>query len=210
MQDITRRKFAVVILEDDITGASFSPRWTPAMLAALQANYVVKYRDVRFLAVPRPPPSTPPTPLRCTVATGQGGPALIGLFMPGGGTPRLDAGDVQAVSLYWGPMVATPRPGLKISLRLIAPDGGIVWQADIPPGATAGFPWPAWPAGPGPRDDFQVAVPADAVPGTYRLVLAAYAPGPSGLIHLYFECGGMPNGDAVLALPTVAQPLEVP
>src|SRR5690242_21955073 len=83
LADIARRKFGLVVLEHDITGETYTPRWSPAALAALQANYVLRYRDVRFLEAPQPAPERPPQAIDCTLA---GGPRLVGVFLPGGGT----------------------------------------------------------------------------------------------------------------------------
>ncbi len=205
LADIARRKFGLVVLEHDITGETYTPRWSPATLAALQANYLLRYRDVRFLEAPQPAPERPAQTRDCTLA---GGPQLVGIFLPGGG-PHLDAGDNQQISLYWaaGPAVSPPQPALKFSLRLADAGGGAAWQADLPPGAAAGHPWPDWPAGFAPRDDLNVQVPATAPPGAYRLILSAYVPQGAQFAPVPFVCadgGGGPG--LVLAAPTVARP----
>ncbi|MGI8588850.1 MAG: ArnT family glycosyltransferase [Chloroflexia bacterium] len=201
LNDIARRRFGLVVLEQDITGETDTPRWSAAGLAALQANYAVKSRDVRFLAAPRAPPAAPPDARDCALA---GGPRLVGFFLPGGGA-RLAPGDVQQLSLYWAaPATATSPEPLKFSLLLRDPQGKAAWQADLPPGAEAGRPWPSWPPGASPRDDLQVPVPATAPPGVYTLVLSAYVPGAGGLRPVPFVCGAGSAPSMTLATPRVA------
>jgi 4-amino-4-deoxy-L-arabinose transferase-like glycosyltransferase len=205
LADIARRKFGLLILEHDITGETFTPRWSPAALAALQANYATKYRDVRFLQAPAAPPAAPPAARDCALA---GGPRLVGVFLPGGAA-RLDAGDAQALSLYWAAPAAgaAPQPALKFSLRLAGATGAPVWQADLPPGGAAGQPWPAWPPGAAPRDDFLAQVPRTAAPGAYTLTLSAYTQQGDQFTPVAFTCkGAAPSAALTLATPEVAAP----
>jgi hypothetical protein len=207
LADIRRHRFGVLILEHDIAGETFTPRWSPAVLAALQAEYQPKYRDVRFLWMPRPPPTQPAQAQDCALA---GGPRLIGHWLPGDGS-RLAPGDSQPISLYWAaPAPGTaPRPDLKFSLRLLDPAGGVAWQADLAPGAAGGRPWPAWPSATALRDAGAVGVALTAAPGRYSLRLSAYAPEGSGFVPLPFACAGSAPGEITLATPQM-QPLEDP
>ncbi|HMA34945.1 MAG TPA: hypothetical protein VKY74_10750 [Chloroflexia bacterium] len=203
LDEIARRRFGLLILEHDITDETFTPRWSAPALAALQANYLVKDRDVRFLSLPRAPPPAAPQAYDCLLA---GGPRLVGLFLPGGGA-RLAAGDTQQLSLYWAAGSGAPQTGLKFSVHLLDPQAITVWQADLPPGATAGQPWPAWRTGAPPRDDLQVQVPATARPGAYTLALSAYLPQGAELRAVPFVCARAGRqASLVLATPQVVRP----
>ncbi len=199
LADIRRHRFGMLILEHDIAEETFTPRWSPAVLAALQAEYQLKYRDVRFLWVPRPPPAEPLQVRDCTSA---GGPRLRGVWLPGDGR-RLVPGDSQPISLYWAAPAAgtAPQPDLKFSLRLLDPAGGAVWQADLPPGSAAGTPWPHWTVRAAPRDDLAITVPPTAPPGAYRLALSAYRAQNGTLVPVPFTCAGSLPGDLTLAQP---------
>jgi len=206
LADIRRHRFDMVILEHDIAEETFTPRWSPAALAALQAEYRPKYRDVRFLWVPRPPPAQPPQARDCGLA---GGPRLAGIWLPGDGS-RLAPGDSQPISLYWTapPTGPAPQPDLKFSLRLLDAAGGVAWQADLPPGAAAGQPWPGWTAGTALRDDLALAVPPTAAPGHYRLALSAYRAQNGALVPVPFTCAATPPGDLTLATPLMTRQEE--
>ena len=131
LADIARRKFGLLILEHDITGETFTPRWSAAALAALQANYAIKHRDVRFLQAPLPPPAAPPR--RGTVRCPAGRGSWASTCRAAGGASTWETR--RPISLYWGapPAGVAPQPALKFSLRLVDAAGAPVWQADLPP-----------------------------------------------------------------------------
>jgi len=182
---IARHTFGIVILENDIAHETATPRWSPAVLAALQANYTTATRDIRFLEIPRPWPVSPPQPGDCPLA---GGPRLVGFLVPGAGKD-LPVGQTQPISLYWTtPTPAPARTGLKVSLRLRDPQGRITWQADLPPGAPAGRAWPGWPTGITVRDDIVVPVPSTTLPGNYTLSLSAYGSANGSFDPIPFTC----------------------
>ncbi|HUS16731.1 MAG TPA: hypothetical protein VM536_17180, partial [Chloroflexia bacterium] len=204
LANVARRKFPLLVLTYDLTNEVDTPRWSPAALAALQANYEIQYRDALFTHVPRPPPDEPPQPLACSLA---GGPRLTGLFLPGGGQ-RLDAGDVQQLSLYWAATATGQAAGeLKISLRLVDDRGAAAWQADLAPGTLAGQAWPGWATSATLRDDFHVALPLTAGPGSYTLALSAYRQQGDQFTPLSLDCAdGQGGAVRVLARPQVARP----
>ncbi len=94
---------------------------------------------------------------------------------PGAGAAALFApGDPLTAQIYWQANAADPRP-LAISVQIIGPNDTKIAQWD----GTAGGDWypaSAWAAGDAIRQDVPLTLRADALPGTYRLLLAAYDP----------------------------------
>jgi hypothetical protein len=83
-------------------------------------------------------------------------------------------GDQLTVQMYWQAQAVDPRP-LAISVQVIGSNDAKIAQWD----GTAGGDWypaSAWAAGDAIRQDVPLTLRADALPGTYRMLLAAYDP----------------------------------
>jgi hypothetical protein len=79
-------------------------------------------------------------------------------------------------------------------VHLVGPDGQMIAQADRAP--IDGFvPTGRWRAGFAAADAFELAIPADAAPGTYALKLGLYDPATGQ--RLAVTQGDAPAGDAV-------------
>ena len=87
-------------------------------------------------------------------------------------------GDHVPVTLYLKKL-AEVDAGYNVLLRLVAPDGREVWRDE---GWPAGEPTTGWPVDEVRFDDHQIAVPEDAAPGRYRLMLSFYDPKTAELL----------------------------
>jgi hypothetical protein len=86
-------------------------------------------------------------------------------------TPR--PGDAMQVSLIWEAL--RPLDTVYHSyIHLIDADGNRVAQSDRQPGGVH-YPTTLWQPGERLRDDHSLEIPADAVPGIYRMVAGMYA-----------------------------------
>ncbi len=101
------------------------------------------------------------------------------------GTTTARPGEVVPLWLDWTAR-SSPLPRLKVSLRLVNPDGHLVQTVDGEP--LAGFqPTPTWEPGQTVRDRYGFLVPATAPPGPYRFFVVLYEAtsgqpvGPAGL-----------------------------
>ena len=87
---------------------------------------------------------------------------------------QLRAGDFGVLTLYWRvPEMVNER--LSISLRVLAPDGQIVYQRDSEP-ANGARPTLGWAPDEIVQDDFAFFIPPQGAPGAYRLALVVYNP----------------------------------
>ena len=206
LADIARRKFGLVVLEHDITGETYTPRWSPAALAALQANYLLRYRDVRFLEAPQPAPAQPAAGPRLHA----GGRAAAGGHLSAGRRDATRRGRQPAGQ----PLLGRRPRGQRATTRLeVQPAAGRCRRRGRVAGRSCrrarrpGTPGPAGPPGLAPRDDLNVQVPANAPPGAYRLILSAYVPQGTQFVPVPFACADGSGGPGlVLATPTVARP----
>ena len=92
----------------------------------------------------------------------------------------LSPGDHVPVTLYLKKLAESDAT-YNVLLRLVAPDGGEVWRDE---GWPAGEPTTGWPVGEVRFDDHQVAIPGDAAPGRYKLMLSFYDPATGALLPL--------------------------
>ncbi len=201
LEDLARHKYPLVILQYDVTGEFYNPRWSDLGLKALQENYTQRFRDVYFTYLPAPPPQEPKTVTDCALTNG--------LLMQGFtfGITTANQGDNLRLSLYWRePEGGGERDrGVKVFARLIDGTGLPRWQADWQPGELAGKPWPAggWQVGETVRDDLWVPITNDLAYGRYRLQTGFYSQGPGGKIApITPTCSGDagvdPDGTVVL------------
>lgn len=188
IQDLSRRKFLLIMLQYDATGVTYSPRWSEAGLEALQSNYATQYRDVYFTYLPRPPGATPQVVTACTL---EGGPVLEGFTF---NSRQANPGDSLPLSLYWRQTGTGGRdPSVKFFVRLVDSAGTVKWQADWQPGEAAGKPWSAgaWKSGETLRDSLYVPVAANTPPGLYRLQAGVYTQSKDGKVAtLLPKCSG--------------------
>ena len=98
------------------------------------------------------------------------GPAPIDLAWAASPNPA-HPGDIVTMDLEWTPTAPAP-PNLKVSLRLEAADGRLVWQRDRIP-VDGVMPSDKWPVGQPVADRYAVRLPADLAPGqyTWRVIL---------------------------------------
>jgi hypothetical protein len=180
LEDLARRKYSLVILQYDVTGESYNPRWSDRGLTTLQANYTRQFRDVYFTYLPAPPPPEPTTVTSCAMG---GGPTMQGFTF---GITTANQGDSLRLSLYWQQTAGAGErdPGLKVFARLIDGSGLPKWQADWQPGELAGKPWPAgnWQVNEMVRDDLWLPIAADLPYSRYRLQTGFYSQAPDGKI----------------------------
>ncbi len=112
-----------------------------------------------------PPPAAPQS---------LDGPAPLDLAWSGAPAPA-HPGDTVALLLRWTPRGAV-GPDLKVSLRLVTPDGRTVWQRDRAPG-DGSFPSRDWKTGQLVDDRTGVRLPADFPPGDYTWRVVVYDAG---------------------------------
>ena len=198
LDDLNRRKFSLVLLQYDLSGETYNPRWSDEALAALKANYETRFRDVLFVHVPRPPERVAAAIPRCWLGIGNG-PVLEGYTFRAAAANR---GDNLPLSLYWA------RGGewnnVKYFVRLLDGAGAPQWGVDLVPGEVAGKPYTAgWQGGERVRDDLSIPVKEDLPYGRYRLAFGAYRVVEGEIQRVGLACGGdplpvEPDGSATL------------
>ena len=105
------------------------------------------------------------------------------------------AGDTIDLRLFWRTL-AYMYTDYTAFVHLIGPDGNMVAQWDQRP--LNGFlPTSYWPPRQVIADDYQIAIPADAPPGDYRLEVGLYD--LATMARLPVTRGGEPAGDSVVA-----------
>ena len=130
---------------------------------------------------------------------------LIGVDLP---AATLAPGDEQLVTFYLqalAPMTAN----YNVLVRLVAPDGSEIWRDE-------GWPWGAptseWPVREVRPDGHTLAIPADAAPGLYQLVLSFYDPATLEPLPAVTVRDGqaLPAGAQSVALVQVGDAPELP
>jgi hypothetical protein len=164
--DLEAQRFALVLLEYDLTGLERSPRWTPAALAALRANYEILHKDVIFIHRPRSLLSTPGT--RQTIDLG----GQLRLTESAVSTSRSRPGGTIRLMLRWS-RLATPTADYMVFIHLVDATGNLRGQLDFPP---SGRPTRAWAAGERAEGEYALTVPETAPSGRYRLLVGLYDP----------------------------------
>lgn len=130
---------------------------------------------------------------------------LIGIDLP---TATLAPGGEQLVTLYVQAL-APMTVNYNVLARLVAADGSEVWREE-------GWPWGAptaeWPVREVRPDGHTVAIPADAAPGLYQLVLSFYDPATlEPLPAVDFRTGqALPAGEQKVALVQVGEAPQLP
>lgn len=81
-------------------------------------------------------------------------------------------GQVTSIDLYWQPIAATAADYTSF-VQLLLPDGTKVAQSDKPAGGVF-YPTSLWQPGETLLDRHALALPADAPPGPYRLLVGMY------------------------------------
>ncbi len=128
---------------------------------------------------------------------------LIGVELP---QAQMAPGEEQLVTFYLQAL-APMATNYNALVRLIAPDGSEVWRAD---GWPWGAPTSAWPVREVRPDGHTLAIPADAAPGLYQLVLAFYDPATLDPLPATPVRGGdpLPAGEQKVALIQVGAPAD--
>ncbi len=96
--------------------------------------------------------------------------ALVGVQ---GLADRAEAGATLTLFLEWA-VRGTPTNNFKTTVQLLGPDGRLVAQTDGPP-FRRGHPTARWPLGATVAQPVGLAIPHDAPPGEYRVLIALYA-----------------------------------
>jgi hypothetical protein len=126
---------------------------------------------------------------------------LAGLELNGA---ALEPGGSTRVTFYLQALAAMDA-NYNVLVRLVAPDGTEVWRKE-------GWPWGAptagWPLREVRPDGHTVAVPADAAPGLYKLVLGFYDPADFAPLAVTDPRTGAPThpGERDVALIRVGEP----
>jgi len=117
----------------------------------------------------------------------------------GSATITVPPASTLALTLFWQAEGASSVPH-AVSVQLLDDSGVLRVQHDQQPGGGA-FPTTSWVQGEVLADAYQLELPADLAPGSYRLIVRMYD--PATLAALPAEnADGNPAGDA-LALATV-------
>jgi 4-amino-4-deoxy-L-arabinose transferase-like glycosyltransferase len=124
---------------------------------------VVNIHGVEYARVYQIPPSVP------QALAADFGPVV---HLRGYGLEQLQGARGLRAALFWEARGATPGDALAF-VHLIGPDGMRYAQADLPPGGVA-FPTSAWSPGRFLITAVDLALPAAAPPGRYRLVVGLY------------------------------------
>jgi hypothetical protein len=126
---------------------------------------------------------------------------LIGVDLP---KMQMAPGEEQLVTFYLQALAPMPT-NYNALVRLIAPDGAELWRAD---GWPWGAPTSAWPVREVRPDGHTLAIPADAAPGLYQLVLSFYDPATLNPLPATPVRGGdpLPAGEQKVALIQVSAP----
>jgi hypothetical protein len=183
--DLEAQRFALVVLEYDITGVGRSPRWSPAALAALRANYEILYRDAVHVHRPKSLLRAPGT----RPAIEYGG--QVQLIETAVSTAATRPGGTVRVMVRWQ-RASVPTADYQLFVHLVDGAGGLRAQVDVPPG---GKPTSQWAPGERAEAEYALTLPEDAPPGAYRVLVGLYDPA-SGR-RLPATRAGQPAGDAV-------------
>ncbi|MFZ1771174.1 MAG: hypothetical protein WAU00_18345, partial [Caldilinea sp.] len=123
---------------------------------------------------------------------------LIGVDLPQG---QMAPGGQQLVTFYLQAL-APMQTNYNVLVRLLASDGSELWREE-------GWPWGApttnWPVREVRPDGHTLALPADAAPGLYQLVLSFYDPATFDPLPAVEVRGGaaLPAGEQKVALVQV-------
>ena len=118
----------------------------------------------------------------------------------------VDGGTANATSLpvrvLWE-AAGQPAADYTAFLHLRAPDGTQIAGTDEAP-AQGRFPTSYWRAGDQILSDFDLALPAEVVPGVYELWLGLYESDSAGALRLPVTAtGDLPSGDGEVRIATV-------
>lgn len=164
--DLEAQRFPLVLLEYDITDVGRSPRWSPAALAALRANYEILHRDALNVHRPKSLLRSPGTPRQIEFG-GQ-----LRLVETAISSPTTRPGGTLRVMLRWRRGMA-PTGDHKLFVHLVDPGGGLRAQVDVPPSAK---PTSAWTSAERAEAEYALTLPEDAPPGRYEVLVGLYDP----------------------------------
>ncbi len=116
---------------------------------------------------------TPPKPAWPADVSFDGAAHLVGYDLP---TGQVAGGGKLVVTLHWQAVAASDRP-YTVFVHLVDEQGQVRGYGDGEPGNGA-YPTTGWLAGEYLADEHTITVAADALPGTYRIAVGLYEPGP--------------------------------
>lgn len=183
--DLEAQRFPLIVLEYDITDVARSPRWSPAALAALRANYEILHRDALHIHRPKSLLRAPGTPRQIEYG-GQ-----LRLVETAVSTAATRPSGTVRVLLRWR-RGAQPAANYQLFVHLVDAQGGLRAQLDLPP---SGKPTSAWTAGERAEAEYALTLPEDAPTGRYHVLVGVYDPATGQ--RLPATDAGQPAGDAV-------------
>jgi hypothetical protein len=146
---------------------------------------------------PSTPAATPAVEVHATLGDQI---ELVGYDLPADAWQR---GDILPLSLFWRPLVNIPTD-YRVFLHLLDGDNRLLAQTDaVPVGGSR--PTTTWSPGEEIRDPVGLLVPADSVPGEYRLVVGMYRP-DSGERLPVRDLEGTPGDSILLSTIQVGEP----
>jgi hypothetical protein len=86
---------------------------------------------------------------------------------------------VVPLTLYWR-AIQSPAHDYSVSLRLLDAAGAEIYQVDSQNPVLGAYPTSRWPAGEIVGDYYEIQLPPDLLPGTYRWGVVLYRPLPEG------------------------------
>ena len=122
----------------------------------------------------RPHETNPPNPARVVDVEFDNLARLVG-YDPAQPAEGVKPGENVPLTLYWQALGASERP-CTVFVHLLDDRGDILGYGDSEP-AGGELPTTGWVAGEYVKDPHEVAIRADAPPGTYRLAIGVYDPG---------------------------------
>lgn len=185
------RRFPLVLLHHG------SGRWTAEWRAALEENYVEKFRGGIDTFEARQYTDRPQVELSCTLRGEGDALRLLGYALsPGVSYTGINRGGILRAALYW--QAQSPITHDYASYLHVWSESGERVAGTDNPQTGAGRPTTQWPPGSQVIDTVAVQVPPDLAPGRYRLVAGMYRQAGGTINPLAPECQeGEVLGDAV-------------
>jgi 4-amino-4-deoxy-L-arabinose transferase-like glycosyltransferase len=186
LQEVLTARERVWFVVDDVR---FEQGYNPDFKEYVRRNMEPVYRQqgaTAFLASPRLPS------VRVSAFNFADKIRLVGYELE---AIRTQPGGSLSLSLFWQSQQALEEDYV-VFVHLAGRGDGFTWQGDGPP-VNGLFPTSQWPAGAEVWDGHEIAVPADAPPGRYRLEVGWYDSSTLERLPVLGEAG-RPQGDALV------------